>query len=372
MLEQGRISAAQLAILTGMAVTATSLLTAPGLVAIDAKQDMWLSPIWISPIGLLIVWILWKLNQAYPNQTLIEYSVTVLGRFVGSIVGASYLMFVIFATANALRQFTDFVKETFLLSTPSVVISSCMLLVCWLVARSGIEIVARLSATLLPLVGVFILMIYMPSLWDMHLERMMPIMDHGLQPSAMGAFRLLSWIPTFSIMNFYMPYVSNRKNLLLWSLGNVILFTLTMCITFVIVYTIIGATTINYLYPFMVLARFTSFTEFFEHLESLVMMIWVIQIVIHISFGLYGSSLGVAQLFGLTAYKPIVLPICSLILLFSFWGIDNALFVSSPSIIVYYSIFGLILPLLLFVAHSMKRLFIDSDKAASPPSESAV
>ena len=371
MLEKGRISAAQLAILAGMSVTATSLLTAPGIVAIDAKQDMWLSPVWVSSAGFIIVWVLLKLSQAYPAQTMIEYAVTVLGRLTGKTVGILYLFFVLTATANVLRQFTDFVKLTFLLSTPPFVISGGMLLVCSLVARSGVETVARLPMLLLPLIGLLVLMIYTPSIVDVNIHRLSPMMEKGLSPSIIGAFRLLSWMPVFSIIHFYLPYVSNREHLLRWSFGSVIVFSLTLSITFVIVYTVIGAATVNYVYPFMVLARFISFTEFFEHLESVVMMIWVIQIVIRVSFGLYGTALGVAQCFGLSSYKPMVLPICMLLMLFSFWGIENAEFVSSPAMVVYYTLFGMVLPILLFIVNFVKQLFSESGKADLQEGESA-
>ncbi|WP_127534242.1 GerAB/ArcD/ProY family transporter [Paenibacillus kobensis] len=371
MLEKGRISAAQFSILAGMSVLATSLLTAPGIVAIDAKQDMWISPIWISSAGFILVWTLYKLNQAYPDQTLVEYAVSILGRFAGKTVAALYLVFVIFATANVLRQFTDFIKLTFLLTTPDFVISGCMLLVCWLVARSGIETVARLPMLLLPLVTLFVLMIYTPSIADIRFERLTPVMEKGAVPSLIGAFRLLSWMPAFSIMNFYMPYLNNRKHLLYWSLGSVVVVTLTLSVTFVIVYTVIGAAVVNYTYPFMILARYISFTEFFEHLESIVMMIWVIQIVIRISFGLYGAALGMAQCFGLTGYKPMVPPICMLILLFSLWGIENAQFVSSPSMVVYYTLFGMMLPFLLLVVYGIRQLFAESDSPGYPEGETS-
>ncbi|EFM09080.1 spore germination protein [Paenibacillus curdlanolyticus YK9] len=346
-MEKGRISAAQLSILAFMSVLATSLLAAPGIVAGAAHQDMWLSPLWASSVGFLVMWMLVKLNQLHPNETLIQYAVTLLGRPIGKLVGGFYLFFTIYTTSSVLRQFTDFVKLTFLLKTPSFVISSSMALICALCVRGGIEMVGRLPMLLLPFIAAFILMIYMPSIFELKMSKFQPFLGDGVPPSLIGAFKLMSWLPGFTFTSYYLPYVANKRHMLRWACLSVALFTSVMCITFVIIYAVLGSATANYAYPFMVIARFVSFTEFFEHLESIVMMIWTLEIVIRISFGIYGTSLGLAQWLNLPDYKPVVIPLGMLLVLFSYWGISNSYFVSSPQMILFYLLFGLVIPAVL-------------------------
>lgn len=357
-MEQGRISAAQVAILSFMATSATSLLTAPTVASSVAAQDMWLSPLLASSVGFLIVWLLVKLNQAFPDQTLIQYAKKLLGRPLGIAVGLLYLLFIIHTAANVLRQFTDFLKLTFLFTTPAFVIAASMLLVCALIVRGGVETVARFAMLMLPVVLTLILMIYMPSIMDIHFNKFEPVLSEGMAPPLKGAFRLMSWVPVFTFMNFYLPFVSNKRHMLWWAFGSVAIFTLIMFVTFVIVYAIIGAATPIYVYPFMVLARFISLTEFFEHLESLVMMVWVVEIVVRISFGLFSASIGLAQCLGLPQYRSLVLPISMLIVLFSYWGIGNAEFVFSAEIVIYYLVFGLVLPAFLYLLTLIRQLFV--------------
>ncbi|GMK38204.1 germination protein [Paenibacillus sp. CCS19] len=356
-MEQGRISAAQVAILSFMATSATSLLTAPTVASAVAKQDMWLSPLLASSVGFLIVWLLVKLNQAYPEQTLIQYMKKLLGRPLGIAVGLLYLLFIIHTTANVLRQFTDFLKLTFLLTTPAFVIAASMLLVCALIVRGGVETVARFAMLMLPVVLTLILMVYMPSIMDIDYHNFEPVLSEGLGPPMNGAFRLMSWVPVFTFMNFYLPFVSNKRHMLWWAFGSVTIFTIIIFVTFIIVYAIIGAATPIYVYPFMVLARFISLTEFFEHLESLVMMVWVIEIVVRITFGLFSASIGLAQCLGLPQYRPLVMPVSMIMILFSYWGIGNAEFVFSPEIVIYYLVFGLLLPALLYLLSQIKQRF---------------
>lgn len=354
-MERGRISAAQVAVLSFMAVTATSLLTAPTVTSTIAKQDMWLSPLLASPVGFLIVWFLVKLNQAYPDLTLIQYMKKLLGRPLGIAVGLLYLLFIIHTTANVLRQFTDFMKLTFLFTTPAFVIAGSMLLVCAFIVRGGVETVARFPMLLLPVVLTLILMVYMPSIIDVDAHNFEPVLSEGMTPPLKGAFRLMSWVPVFTFMNFYLPFVSNKRHMLWWAFGSVTIFTIIIFVTFVIVYAIIGDATPIYVYPFMVLARFVSLTEFFEHLESLVMMVWVVEIVIRISFGLFSASIGLAQCLGLPQYRPLVLPVSMIMILFSYWGIVNVEFVFSPEIVIYYLLFGLLLPAFLFLLSMIRQ-----------------
>jgi len=356
-MEKGRISAAQVAVLTFMAALANSLLVSPTVAASVAKQDLWLSPLLASPIGFLIVLVLVKLNEAYPDQTLIQYASKLLGRPLGITIGLLYLFFIIHTTANALRQFTDLIKLTFLFTTPTLVVASGLLLVCAFAVHSGVEVVARLPMLLLPVVFMLLLMVYLPSIKDMDLHKLEPVLGDGLAPSLKGTFRLMPWIPVITFMNFYLPFVSNRRGILWWALGSVTIFTLTMLVTFVIVYAVIGPATSDYVYPFMVLARFTRLTEFFEHLESFVMMVWVVEIVIRITFGLYSASIGLAQCLRLPQYRPLVLPICMVIVLVSYWGIPNGEYVFSPELIIYYLLFGFLLPVLLLAMSMIRRLF---------------
>ncbi len=72
MIEKGKISSLQMAMLLYFIVLATAILTLPSVVGKDAKQDLWLSPIWASLIGFLTLGIFLKLNKFYPNENIIQ------------------------------------------------------------------------------------------------------------------------------------------------------------------------------------------------------------------------------------------------------------------------------------------------------------
>lgn len=76
MIEKGRISYLELALMMYATVVATAILYIPYITTQHTKRDLWLSPIWGSLSGFLIVMIIVKLSKLYPGKTLIEYGET--------------------------------------------------------------------------------------------------------------------------------------------------------------------------------------------------------------------------------------------------------------------------------------------------------
>ncbi|MFC5406851.1 GerAB/ArcD/ProY family transporter [Cohnella soli] len=79
MLEKGKISGFQLVLLMHPTIMASGLILMPSITAIQAKQDIWLSPIMASVIGYLNVYLVYRLNKLYPGKTIIEYAPRIVG-----------------------------------------------------------------------------------------------------------------------------------------------------------------------------------------------------------------------------------------------------------------------------------------------------
>ena len=109
MIERGRISHLELAFIMYATVTATAILYIPYVTAQQAKRDLWLSPIWGSLSGFLIVMIIVKLSKLYPGKTLIQYGELILGRTLGKIIAFIYLFFLLHDTGIAFREYAEFI-----------------------------------------------------------------------------------------------------------------------------------------------------------------------------------------------------------------------------------------------------------------------
>ncbi|MCG0313465.1 MAG: spore germination protein, partial [Calditerricola sp.] len=109
MIERGKISSSQLAKMMYLSILSTYILVAPAFISQYAGRDMWISPLWASLVGMLTVAIAYALHTRHPGQTVIQYSVTLLGPFLGKLVGFLYLFYYLFLSGVIVREYGEFV-----------------------------------------------------------------------------------------------------------------------------------------------------------------------------------------------------------------------------------------------------------------------
>lgn len=322
-MERGKISPIQMALFMNPAISATVLLLVPAITAKLARQDLWLSPIWASLIGFFIVFITYQLNKLYPRETIIEYSVLILGKYVGKLVGAVLLFFYLHVTGMIVREYGEFVSGTTLHHTPMAVIIGTMILVCSFAVIGGLEVIGRASEIIVPVVMLLYLFIFILLVKDLEIQNIFPIMEKGIKPSLMGSIAPQSWFSEFILVAFFFPYLTNRQKGMKWGMISVFSVMLLMVLTNVMNLLLFGNLTSSLTYPVMVAARYISIADFLEHLESTVMAIWIAGTFIKITVFYYVLALGTAQWLTLSDYRPIVLPIGFLVLLHGLWAAQD-------------------------------------------------
>ncbi|MGV3487052.1 MAG: GerAB/ArcD/ProY family transporter, partial [Tuberibacillus sp.] len=187
MLEKGRISNIQMAIIIIPTIASTAILLAPAISAKYAKQDLWISPIWSSMIGFLIVIIVSRLNNHYPNETPIEYCCHIIGKIPGKLLGFLYLFFFIHQLGVIIQEYGNFIVGSFLHQTPLIVVMAAMVIVCAMAVYGGIEVIGRSSEIIFPVVVLFYFLVLIMLFKDLDTKQLLPIMENGLWPSFRGA-----------------------------------------------------------------------------------------------------------------------------------------------------------------------------------------
>ncbi|MEH7335769.1 endospore germination permease [Neobacillus drentensis] len=367
MIEKGKISALQMGMILYIIVLATSILSLPAVAGKDAKQDLWLSPIWASIIGFLVVFILLKLNTYYPKQNIVQYSEHLIGKLASKILGYIFLFFHLFLNGIVLREYAEFIAN-FLPKTPLLVVIVSLVLVCASVAYGGLELLARVTQTFFPLFIFPLLIMGILLLPDMKVQNILPIMGNGILPSLQGAIPIQSWLGDFIYISFFLPFLKNPEKGRKWGLISVVTVVLTMVFTNLITIFIMDDTIKEQIYPVMNVARYISLFQFFEHLESIVMAIWVTGIFIKISAIYYVLVLGAAQCLDVKDYKPFVLPFGFLQIIFGFWvatSYQQLVSFLSKSGIFYFFSFEVVLPLFLLLIAFIKNIKIKRTNPAN-------
>ncbi|MGK0699733.1 GerAB/ArcD/ProY family transporter [Priestia flexa] len=115
--------------------------------------------------------------------------------------------------------------------------------------------------------------------------------------------------------------------------------------------------------PTYLLAKEINVTNFITRIEVIVAIIWFISIFFKLSILLFVLNLGVAQLFNLTTYRFLTLPLGLLFLASSNIFVPNGPFLGSYTLTTspfYTGTIGFALPFILFVIDGIKRKLVDS------------
>jgi spore germination protein KB len=367
MIEKGKISSFQMGIIMYPTIQATAILLVPAITAAEAKRDFWLSPVWASLIGFFTVYIAYLLNKRYPDKTLIEYGESILGRFLGKVLGLVYLLFYLHVVGIVIREYGEYVVGSFFNRTPMTVIMGTMLLVCAFNVRGGLEVIGRSAQMFVPIVMFLFVWIVILLIPDLDPKNMLPFMEHGPGPSLMGSLVPQGLFSEFILISFMLPYVSDKEKGMKWGMISVFTVMLTLLITNIASLFLFGDTAETYTYPVMVAARYISIADFFEHLEAAVMAIWVVGTFIKISLFYYVITLGTAQWLKLSSYRQLTFPIGFLLLIISLWVTPNLQdlvhFISTITPFYFISVQTVIPSLLLIIAYI--RIKFQHQKGAS-------
>ena len=360
MLEKGRISSLQLAMIMYPAVLATVLLSIPTLLYEHAGRELWLSPIIASSAGYFLVWVSWRLHKRFPDDTLITMSDKIFGRIAGKLVSLVYLSILLFNISIIVREYGELILGRFLMRTPQYLILGSIVLIAAFAVRGGLEVIGRLSQLFVPLIVLLLILLFCLLIRDFNPENLFPAFVEGITPSLKGAAVAQGWFCDFSLLLFMLPYVRNkdRPKALKWGFISVTAVMATMVMVNLMVLLLFGNITGDLSDPLMTASTYISIGQFFQRMEPLVMGIWVIGCCIKIATFLYVFCLGFAQWVKLSDYRPTVLPLSCLTVFLARWVTPNRVQLKEFLDTIFpYMLTGYegVLPLLLLIAAILFR-----------------
>jgi spore germination protein KB len=350
MLEKGKISTTQMEFMMIPTIIATGILTIPSIAGRFARHDMWMTPIIGSITGFLTVYIAWKLHQLYPGQTPIQYSEKIVGKMFGKIFSLLLISFYIHDTGLVIRQYSEFITGNVMRNTPSAIFSITIIFVSALAVRGGIEVIAR-SAVICTTLFLSTSLTLLLLIKDIDLGYLLPILENGLPPVIKGGFVHQAWFSEFFLLAFIYPFIINQKNGLKSGMKSTLYVMFILLYVNLFVLTLLGVSSVNQFYPVYSVVRAIS-AGFFENFEVVITASWVLGNFLKVSVFLYAASLGLAQLLRLSDYRLIVFPLSLLIILLSYWDIQNIVVLVDFMTKIqpfYFVIVQTVLPLLLLI-----------------------
>lgn len=137
------ISSNQFVLMLFSIITSFSTLQIPGLLIFHAGRDAWLSVIiaWLLDVLLAIVYA--YMGIRFPGENFTQYSITILGKYLGRVVGAMFPIYFLMVASVLMRSISILITNMMLPKTPmEIVLLSGYMLIAYGV-RKGIEVIAR-------------------------------------------------------------------------------------------------------------------------------------------------------------------------------------------------------------------------------------
>ncbi|MFS0870269.1 GerAB/ArcD/ProY family transporter [Paenibacillus xylanilyticus] len=275
----------------------------------SSKQDVWISMILAGLVSLFIGWICIKVSLLYPDQTLIEFTTTILGKGLGKVVGFFYLAQWYWVIAVMLREEYTFIRLSLLPKTPDYLIVLAMLaVVVYAVYKGGIETIGRLSELWGPILLLILVFTIILTSHNLRVNALLPIYsDSGMFPIMRGALAPTSLLGEVSLVMMLISFTSfsnkadKQRQLSKSILSAVFLSTTFLILGAVWVIMTFGAELAKRIhYPFFEMVKLVYLMEFIQSLEIIMVSIWVISVFIKQSVYLFIASYGSAQWIGRT------------------------------------------------------------------------
>lgn len=371
MLENGKISAVQLACMVYLSVFATGILTAPSRAYELARIDFWVAPILASITAFALVAMMHRMHKLYPGNSFVQYSEKIVGTAAGKLLSFLFLTTIVFQNGQQTRQFADIMVLNFFQETPSIFLVASILAISAITVRLGVEVIGRSALLLTPVIILITLLLIFPLINDLELDRILPVFKEGMVPLLRGAFFLQIWFPMYAITTFYIPFVHDISQSAKWSLLSVSWTLLTYSGAFLIALLILGSAVPVFNFPFMVLTRYVVLFSFFSRFDSLIMVLWVLDVFIRSIMMHYACSIGFAQFFGVSDYRPLVIPLALFMAVFGYWSFPTIIdfYSGGGDVIFIYFTAYFIIPGLVFLVALLRRIKpANQDKLMSPPS----
>jgi spore germination protein (amino acid permease) len=356
-LEKGKISRFQLSVLVIGFVFGNSVIISPGM---GGGHDAWLAVILGLGEGLVIVWIYTALAKRFKDKTIVEINAQVFGKYLGKCISILFVWYIFHVGAIVLNSYTRFFKLEIYPNTPKTITLLLLMLVCASTVGRGIEVIARLGLILVPVIMMVLIVDTLLLIPNIDFNNLLPVLDMPIGKflwAAQGAANFpFGQTVAFLMVLAFVDKPENETAAVSWGLILAGLF-LTMAVARNAAVLGLMATITDY--PSFLVSQVIDVGDILTRLEVLVGINLIAMGFVKILILLYGSVLGLAQVFNLRSYRPIILPVGILMVILALTNIGSSAEMFdffTRGYPVYSFPFQVILPLIALIIAKLRKL----------------
>ncbi len=309
MMQREHISNRQFTIILFLMRTTVVIAFLPVLTAADAGRDAWISSI-ITFFGTLLLGLFIILpGTIFPRQSIAGYSQFLLGPYLGKLLVLPVLWAFLHLSSLEIRIYADVIVAGFLSETPLLFVMGGMVLVASLAAIAGLEVIGRCAEIIFAFFLVMLLFSILAAVPQVEIENLQPVLARGWEPVLTGAITPVFLGAQLLVMTFLLPALQEPKKAIasmVWAVGGA---SIALLLVALVVIGALGAEQgARSIFPFIKLMRAAQVSEFLERVEPLIVFAWGFGLFIAVSTYLYCGARGIAQIFNLQDYRPLIPP----------------------------------------------------------------
>ena len=304
-----RISEHQFVTLGAGVLLGTSFLPIAVIVTSIGGRGGWMSILPGFAAGIPYALMIFSLVEKFPGKNLLEISEILMGKWLGKSIGLLYIMISIYLGGLLLAQIGNIYGVAAMPLTPyGVFCLGGLFLVCALI-QSGIEVFARFTEIVFPLIVIALLLNMGLSIPRIEQGELMPILDKGLPSIAFGVPKVIPFVMTYILfLAMLIPFLPRTKQQLSQLKSGVwrvvfLVGILNMLIVIIQVLVFGPVETTRLFYGLLVLGKMVEITRTISGIESIFLGVWLGADVIKITALFFSALWGLNTVFGFKGLK---------------------------------------------------------------------
>lgn len=324
----------------------------------QAKNNAWIAAIIGIVISIPVVLIYSRLLSLFPGRDLFEIVDIVFGKVLGKIINGLYVWYAFHLGAIVLRNVGEFLNIVAIPETPMIFELIYMGVVCHFAAKSGVEVMGRLAAYLLPVILGIIAVVYILGLPLFKLHYIKPIFGGGIAPILKGSLSSFSFPYAESVLFTGILYTlkSKKASYKVYLSGIALAGLIIVMLTFRNI-VVLGNLRESLYFPSYVAVSRIRVGDFLQRIEVTVAIVLVASALLKSTVCLFVACKGIAKIFNLTDYRSIVLQTGLLKVYFSYIVYNSVMEMQywAFEIYAYYAFpFQVILPIIILIFAEIK------------------
>jgi spore germination protein KB len=324
-------------------------------------RDSWISVLIAGVIGVLELLLLVWISDRFPKKLPAEIFIECMGNHIGTFVAFLYVWYCFHLGALVTLDITEAYYLTVFLRTPEVVAKSILTGLAVVAVYLGLEVLARSSEVIVPLLVFNILLLTALSVMTtgiLNLESLLPVLEKGLVPVLKGAWEVFAF-PFGELIVFFsvLPYVGDRDSLKTWLLGGEVSAILLLTQIQIRNISILGAVR-GIVFPSLSAVSLVVVGQFIQRLDAVLLFIWTFAAFLKISICLFATVVNLKVLLKLHDERLLSLPVgvsMTTLSLHAFRNVADLMDFTEYVWPIYSLPFQLFLPLCILVFSLVKR-----------------